>query len=295
MVLRNYYFFYNGSIKSFRSKISAYISHWQRRSYPLGIIPGFRILLNNVIKIVSKKGNPYLISTTFTHVQCLNIAGNSENESTQCNIEEDEFAKFTSLFSLLAASQLSAKKKLDSFTSLLTLEKINKISICAKCQSCGSMVANEKACTFVGCHVPLSERVVNFKCSAIFHMEDETYSASIHVNDLTICRNFLFMLSDEEWNLILKTAEQKGEIVFLSKSKNEIAACNAKDLYSATATCFSIFCETYIISNFLQYQCKLRPFAEKQNMQVKWNDNALNFICLEAKHFGEAGKSQPDS
>ena len=177
----------------------------------------------------------------------LDIAANSQNESTQCNIEEDDFLKFTSLFSLLVASQLSAKKKLESFTSLLTLEKINKISICAKCQSCDSMVAKEKACTFVGCHVPLFDRVVNFKCSAIFHMEDETYSASIHVNDLTICRNFLFMLPDEEWNLILKTAEQMGEIVFLSKSKNEIAACNSKDLHSVTANCFSIFCETYTV------------------------------------------------
>ena len=183
---------------------------------------------------------------------------------------------------------------MESFTSLLTLEKINKLSICAKCQSCDSMVAKNKVCAFVGCHVPLSERVVNFKCSAIFHMEDETYSASIHINDLTICKNFLFMLSDDEWNLILKTAEQKGEIVYLSKFKHEIAACNDKDLYSATAICFTIFCETYIMSKFLQYQCKLRPFAEKQKTQVKWNDNALNFICLEAKHFGEARKSEAD-
>ena len=83
LCLRNYHFFYNGSIISISSKISAYISHWQRRSYPLGIIPGFRVLLNNVIKIVSKKGNPYLISTTFTHIQLLDIAANSQNESTQ--------------------------------------------------------------------------------------------------------------------------------------------------------------------------------------------------------------------
>ena len=115
--LRNYHFFYNGSIISFRSKISAYISHWQRRSYPLGIIPGFRILLNNVIKIVSKKGSPYLISTTFTHVQCLNIAAYSENKSTQCTIKEDEFANFTSLMRLNASTN-NRNRKLVKFLQI---------------------------------------------------------------------------------------------------------------------------------------------------------------------------------
>ena len=91
------------------------------------------------------------------------------------------------------------------------------------------------------------------------------------------------MVSDEEWNLLLKTATHQGELVFL-KSKNSMSGYDPKDQYSVTATCFNIFCDVHIMSNVLQYQCKLRPFSDKKCVpQTIWNDNQLNFICLEAK------------
>ena len=233
------------------------------------------------MKIVSKKGNPYLISTVFTHIQLLDPIFNTKKETATSTTEENELTKFTPLVELLINNKSFVNKKLDSFYSLLTLEKIFKISICAKCESCSSNITKEKACSFVGCHIPVSERKAIISCSAVFHMDDDTYSASIFVNDLTVCKNFFFMLSDEEWDLILKTVEHKGELLFLRNNIN-IAANDTADIHTATATCFNILCETYFLSNFAQYQCKLRPFAEN-NLQPSWNDNKLNFICLEAE------------
>ena len=225
-----------------------------------------------------------MISTVFTHLQLLDTAKCSKNDTTEApSSEKDHFSQFSPLIYHLTEKKILNRKKLNAFESLLTLETILKLSICAICQSCGSSVSKDKVCSFVGCHVPIPERTITLRCSAIFLMEDETNSACIHINDLAVCRSFLFMLSDEEWNLLLKTATHKGELLFL-KSKNEMSGYDPKDVYSVTATCFNIFCEVHIMSNFLQYQCKLRPFSDKQFVpQTIWNDNMLNFICLTAK------------
>ena len=269
--------------------ISAYISHWTKRAYPLGLIPGLRVQLSNMVKVISKKGHGYLVSTVFTNILVLDTQGIGINKLCVEALPETKVDKFRAkpLIEHCIKQLYKTQQNLEMFECLMTLEVINKISITAICKSCGSNFSNGGSCSFVGCHIPVNERMVEFKCSANFQMEDETYGANVYVNDLNICRNILYMFSDSEWELILKTAEQKGEIVYLSKRKKRaIENCSDRmiDIYAGTQACFTMFCEIYPLTNYSQFLCKLRPFSNgKQSQSIHWNNDQLNFICLGAK------------
>ena len=141
------------------------------------------------------------------------------------------------------------------------------------CKSCGNNLSHRGSCSFVGCHIPANQQKVEFNCSAVFQMEDETYGANIYVKDLNICRNILYLLSDIEWKLILKTVEQKGEVVYLSKQKKramENCSEQMSDIYAGTQACFTMFCEVYPLTNYSQFLCKLRPFCNRKQSQSVW-------------------------
>ena len=272
-----------------RNVTSAYISHWTRRAYPLGLIPGLRVRLSNMIKVISKKGHGYLISTVFTNMQLLNdksISAETDIDDKLLESNPPEKRLINPLIGYSFVSLNETQHKFEAFECLLTLEAINKISITAMCKSCGSSFSNGGSCSFVGCHIPADKRIVNFKCSAIFQMEDETYGANIYVKDLIICRNMFYMLSDNEWEWILKTAEQKGEVVYLNDKKKPVMEkrLDHRDIYSSTQACFNIFCEVYPLTSYSQFLCKLRPFYNvQQTHSINWSNDHLNFICLDAK------------
>lgn len=270
------------------SKVSAYISHWNKRTYPLGLIPGCQVLLNNVIKIISKKGNGYFVSTVFTNIQVLDPNGITADKKplqgeSGSKIDDDYLSK--TLIQYCIQQNGMDKEGNAIFKCLLTLEIINKISICAMCKSCGSIVSKGRSCSFAGCHIPITERAIEFKCNASFQMEDETYGANICVKDLNICRNILYFIDDHEWKLILKTVEHKGEILFLSKKTPKENILDEKlDIYAGVEACFIMLCEVYPMANYSQFLCKLRPFSnDKQSHSANWNNDQLNFMCLDAK------------
>ena len=239
------------------------------------------------MKIISKKGNGYLISTVFTNIQLLDVCSATvdiplELLSAQ---EQDQDAQFKPLIKHLSDVNSCIKIKLDAFNSLLSLETIYKVSISTICQACQSNVAMGRSCAFVGCHIPISERTIKFVCNAIFQMEDETYGAIVHVKDLNVCRSIFYMISEEEWNLILKTAEHRGEIVYLNKKEQKLQdnLVHNADTFSAVEISFTMLCEVYPMTYYTQYVCKLRPFStDKKSDSKHWNDDQLNFICLDA-------------
>ena len=245
------------------------------------------MLLNNVIKIISKKGNGYFISTVFTNIQVLDsktIISHNIERSSYLTLGENK--PIRTLMQHHNEKYVNILQSKEAFECLLTLESINKISINATCQSCGSIVSVGKSCSYAGCHTPVSQRAIDINCSAIFQMEDETFGATIFVKDLSICRKFLYFLEDIEWDLLLKTAEYKGEILFLNKkngSQNISSTEPEIDIHTGSEKCFIMLCQVYPISNVLQYHCKLRAIKDKESISANCNDDLSSFICLDVK------------
>ena len=249
----------------------------------MGLIPGFRVVLNNVVKIISKKGNGYLTSTVFTNIQLVDVHDKTERNNLKTSEQEGQDSCMKPMIWHLSEVKNNRKVNLNVYRSYLTLETVYKVSISTICEACHSKVAIGKNCQFVGCHVPIFERKVNFICSAVLYMEDETYGANIHVKDLSVLRKIFCMISEDEWNLILKAAEHRGEILFLNKKQKFQENFDENvDPFFRVQTCFTILCEVYPITYYNRYLCKLRPLFNDKTDNVFWNDDQLNFICLDA-------------
>ena len=168
--------------------------------YPLGLLPGSRIRLANVIKITSKKGHAYLATTVFTKLQllCANATSTRFSKHGEASSVEggSTITETSSQSTLMEISDNLTKVNSDGGVTLvrafnatkciLTLEVIHKISITAICETCGNHLSKRGSCSFVGCHMPLDQQKVKFECSANFQMEDETYGANVYVKGMSI-------------------------------------------------------------------------------------------------------------
>lgn len=246
---------------------------------------------------MSKKGNGYFVSTVFTNIQVLDPVGITiDNKSLHRKFDPKFETNLVSKPLIQHCAQQNVPdESLEVFECLLTLEIIYKISIRAMCKACGSMVSSAKSCSFAGCHIPVAERDIKYICNAVFQMEDETQGATIYVNDLAVCRKMVHFIDDNEWELVLQTVENKGEILYLSKtnSATEKLLLDKIDIHSGVETCFNILCEVYPMTNYSQFICKLRPFSnDKQSSSAYWNDDKLNFMCLDANSCSKLNKTK---
>ena len=51
--------------------VSLYIRHWDSKADLYGLVRGVRLRFHSVVKVTSKKSNPYLVTTLFSKVDIL--------------------------------------------------------------------------------------------------------------------------------------------------------------------------------------------------------------------------------
>ena len=118
--------------------VSLYIRQWDSKADLYGLVRGVRLRFHSIVKVTSKKSNPYLVTTLFSKVDILDASPYVDVATTSgYSGQTGNEAELTFLSDLTENSKTSAIK------CLFTVDRLLKLSISANCNFCGNIIKNE--------------------------------------------------------------------------------------------------------------------------------------------------------
>ena len=121
--------------------VSVYASHRHFHAYPLALLPGHEVQIDNAEKVTSERGHVYFTANCMTRFTSLWPAALEENESNA------DIAPVSLLKDLWGQQQ---RKR--SYEFSLTLEAVAGLTLTLECGGCSSPVGGDGQCGFAGCH-----------------------------------------------------------------------------------------------------------------------------------------------
>ena len=143
--------------------VSVYASHRHFHAYPLALLPGHEVRIDNIEKVTSERGNVYFTANCMTRFTSLWPAASEESEST---------ATADSAPVSLLRDVRGRQHRKRSYVFSLTLEAVAGLTLSLECGACGSPVLGDGQCGFVGCHVTaaiLGRNLIKAHCDMIKH------------------------------------------------------------------------------------------------------------------------------
>ena len=126
--------------------VSVYASHRHFHAYPLALLPGHEVRVDNVEKVTSELGNVYFSANCMTRFTALWTEASEEGESSAPAAADSAPA------SLLREVRGPHQRRKRSYLFDLTLEAVAGLTLSLECGACGSVVGGDGHCGFVGCH-----------------------------------------------------------------------------------------------------------------------------------------------
>lgn len=249
------------------------MGHLSVHRFPLALIPGNVALIDNVVKICSKKGHPYFISTIVTSVEVI--------EDRTLEDQRDQNTS-TILVKDIPDIHHSAKFKIKA-----TVEKIVKASITAICTGCGSKVKGGR-CGYSGCHYDINGDPDN--C-------DFQYGLTLEVGDRSGSINLISKPDENSFRSLLDfSPEEMHFFKTASMNQNEdFVHLNFKNTDSTMELeVFSEICSLRPSMLRIEILAECRRFKEKTEKQTEAEifvdsySNSANFreriLALNLKH-----------
>jgi hypothetical protein len=241
--------------------ISLYVTKWDKKARPLGLLRGVKIRFDSIIKTISRKSNPYLVTTLFTTTHIIN-----PDKVTSPHIDTNVEIVYNQ-----PLEWLSRIVSHSAFHCMLTLESVFKLSITAECGACGHMV-KKGVCSFVGCHASASV-MPNFVTKARFKVEDPTTTAVL-ICDSSAAVRTIMKHTQEEWQTLEAEAQDLGELLYLGANKKSIVI---RPDMTRTEKVFAIHCRWMPEKVISQFHCICRLFKNTNNGTVQ---EGLNLYCI---------------
>lgn len=251
--------------------ISLYITKWDKKTNPIGLIRGAKVRFYQIQKMVSKKSNAYLVTTLLSTYDILDINPYLDPTSHQrlyeqpvnflFELPENNSEAFHCCFTGKSQSVLYllfVQLLINQFTNFFSVDKIFKITIMAKCGSCGSEIRNG-LCSFVGCHIGTSVQI-KFLTRGNFKVYDICESANLICDDAQIIQKIM-KWSLGNWKMLTEEAVKRGELLFLNNGGKNDKMINNET--SSTVRWFYEQCLVIPETELRQFRCICRAFKKQ--------------------------------
>ncbi|XP_023319956.1 uncharacterized protein LOC111695040 isoform X3 [Eurytemora carolleeae] len=169
---------------------------------PVGLVPGTLWKLSNVMKVVSKKENIYLVTGVLSNLEFMGV---EDVDLEQSVLYMDR--RLGCIKALLEGTEIISE-------IIISIEDILRINIRVECGSCGSGV-EKGVCSYVGCNAPDS---FNFSCSSCVEVQDGT-GASLLLSSNLEHLPVLLNLSAEDSCSLREKIKYQGELVYSKHRK----------------------------------------------------------------------------
>ena len=220
--------------------VSLYITKWDQKAHPNGLIRGAKVVFRQIRKMMSKKSNSYLVTTLFSTFQIIDVDPFLDQNPQNCFVQPIQF-----LYNMPENSS-------ESYYCNLIVDKIIKMSITATCEACGKALKNG-LCSFVGCHVGSGVRA-KYVIKASFKVYDVSETVQLFCDNAKSLQRIM-RWSDGDWLKLKNSALQNGELLFLISNNH-----NLED----RRNWFLEQCLTKPENIVLQFKCICRQFRKQQ-------------------------------
>ena len=125
--------------------VSVYASQRHYHAFPLALLPGHEVRIDNVEKVTSERGYVYFAANCMTRFTSLGPSASEESELSPSNAD-------SAPVSFLRDVRGRRQRRKGSYVFGLTLESVAGLTLSLECGACGSQVGGDGQCGFVGCH-----------------------------------------------------------------------------------------------------------------------------------------------
>ena len=125
--------------------MSVYASQRHYHAFPLALLPGHEVRIDNVEKVTSERGYIYFTANCMTRFTSLGPSASEESELSASNAD-------SAPMSFLRDVKGHRQRRKGSYVFGLTLESVAGLTLSLECGACGSQVGGDGQCGFVGCH-----------------------------------------------------------------------------------------------------------------------------------------------
>lgn len=237
--------------------VSVYASHRHFHAYPLALLPGHEVQIDNAEKVTSERGHVYFTANCMTRFTSLWPAALEENESNA------DIAPVSLLKDLWGQQQ---RKR--SYEFSLTLEAVAGLTLTLECGGCSSPVGGDGQCGFAGCHATAAILEPTLKCKAKLLVDDPTDSASLLVHDDQMLRRVL-RISDTEWESLVREVRRSGEMVYTRSKRRKRSATQSSTLLSDANLALAVICDSARRTRLFSFRCRCRLFQNDDEDEIK--------------------------
>ncbi|XP_052098818.1 CST complex subunit CTC1-like [Mytilus californianus] len=214
-------------------------------TYPLGLVPGTVVYMEQIERRVSRKGVVYcqfsiVSSITALHQNWSELITRKEENPEEC----DDSQLPTEQYKLGFLADVWEDNSIQQFSCVCFVQKVVKISLKCSCQMCGSVIVDR--CTNNLCHC--EEYTFVSRMSLI--IDDGTSVAMVTCSDKKV--QTLLLLSEDQWEALKLSVKQHGE-VFLQQSFPDFGSTLEKFVY--------VLCENSVIKRTVHMCLTCKPIS----------------------------------